>query len=300
MAQSFRPCQTAQGHSNAANATLGVAGSETLDTRRLGNRVETWRTHCKMEVYDQAEAFSEKDGDLEFSHTKAILRQGDQFFYCISQRRHSPGSTVDLLPSDLHEIPQDIIWPKVDLELTEAPRPLPLDSYIKQPRLIEYGDTEAALNPGAQLLHEATIWEVLYKSPHPNIARFLGCIIKDGRLTGLCFVKYPMNLFEAARSSNSLDIQRCLLGIESGVRHLHRLGFIHNDLNPSNIMMDGDTPVIIDLDSCEQEGAMLRLKAGTVGWSACDSEVAERKNDLDALPKIQNYLEETRKTHGNT
>ncbi|KAK4069892.1 uncharacterized protein Triagg1_6687 [Trichoderma aggressivum f. europaeum] len=128
-----------------------------------------------MEVYDQAETFSEKDGDLEFSHTKAILRQGDQFFYCLSQRRLSLGSTVDFLPSDLHEIPLDIIWHKVDLELTEAPRPLPLDCYMKQPRLIEYGDTEASLNPGAQLLHEATIWEVLSKSPHPNIARFLGC-----------------------------------------------------------------------------------------------------------------------------
>ncbi|KAL6823967.1 hypothetical protein V8C40DRAFT_246959 [Trichoderma camerunense] len=299
MDQPFRPGQMTQGHYNAANATLGVAGSDTLDTGQLSDRVEDSRTHCNMEVYDQAEAFSEKDGDLEFSHTKAILRQGDQFFYCISQRRLSFGSTVDFPPSDLHEIPQDIIWPKVDLKLTEAPRPLPLDCYIKQPRLIEYGDTEASLNPGAQLLHEATIWEILNKSPHPNIARFLGCIIKDGRLTGLCFVKYPMNLFEAAASSNSLDIQRCLQGIENGVRHLHGLGFIHNDLNPSNIMMDGDTPVIIDLDSCQREGAKLGLKAGTIGWSACDTEFAERKNDIDALPKIQNYLEETRKTHVN-
>lgn len=90
------------------------------------------------------------------------------------------------------------------------------------------------------------------------------------------------------------------MGIENGVRHLHKLGFIHNDLNPSNIMMDGDTPVIIDLNSCEQEGAKLGLKAGIVGWSACDTEVAERKNDIDALPKIQSYLEEVRKTRVNT
>lgn len=292
MAQPFQPCRMAQGHHNAVNETLRVT--------RLSDDVEYLRTNYNMEVYDQAEAFTEKDGDLEFSHTKAILRQGDQFFYCISQRRLSPGSTIDSLSSDLHEIPLNIIWPKVDLKLTEAPRPLPLGCYIKQPRLIEYSDAEASLNPGAQLLHEAIIWEALNKSPHPNIARFLGCVIEGRRLTGLCFVKYPMNLLEAARSSNSLNIKHCLLGIENGVRHLHTLGFIHNDLNPSNIMMDGDTPVIIDLDSCKQEGAKLGLKAGTVGWSACNTEVAERKNDLDALNKIQNYLEEARKTRVNT
>ncbi|KAF5021201.1 hypothetical protein F66182_6761 [Fusarium sp. NRRL 66182] len=247
---------------------------------------------CQMEVYDQSEVFVEKDGDLEFSYTKAIFKQGNKFFYSISERRLPPASVIEVPPSGLHEIPLHHIWPQVDINLTEAPDPLPPDCYVKEPRLIEYGDNKASLNPGSQLLHEATIWEALKDSPHPNIARFLGCIIKEKRLAGLCFVKYSMNLFEVVRSSKAVDIEGCLLGIENGIQHLHGLGYVHNDLNPSNIMMEGDVPIIIDMDSCQLEGAKIGVKGGTVGWASCESGYAERKNDIDALSKIRSYLEE--------
>ena len=44
--------------------------------------------------------------------------------------------------------------------------------------------------------------------------------------------------------------------VESGIRHLHSLGLIHNDINPSNIMLDGEIP-IIDFGSCQREGESL-------------------------------------------
>jgi serine/threonine protein kinase len=42
---------------------------------------------------------------------------------------------------------------------------------------------------------------------------------------------------------------------ECGIRHLHALGLVHNDINPRNFMVsEDDRPVIIDFDSCKEEG----------------------------------------------
>lgn len=49
-----------------------------------------------------------------------------------------------------------------------------------------------------------------------------------------------------------------LRGIERGIRHMHSLNLVHNDINLSNIMITQDhVPVIIDFDSCLQEGRLL-------------------------------------------
>ena len=69
------------------------------------------------------------------------------------------------------------------------------------------------------------------------------------------------------KDGTPFDRGHCSRGIEAGVRHMHKLGLVHNDLNPSNIMMDGDNPVIIDCDSCKREGDELGSKAGTDGWT---------------------------------
>ena len=45
-----------------------------------------------MEVCEQNEAFVEQDGDFAFSHTKIILREGDQYYYAITSRRYLPTS----------------------------------------------------------------------------------------------------------------------------------------------------------------------------------------------------------------
>jgi len=47
------------------------------------------------------------------------------------------------------------------------------------------------------------------------------------------------------------DINGYLDGIEKGVRHLHLLGLVYNDINLANIIFEKDgTPVIIDFGSC--------------------------------------------------
>ncbi|RCI16356.1 hypothetical protein L249_2849 [Ophiocordyceps polyrhachis-furcata BCC 54312] len=84
--------------------------------------------------------------------------------------------------------------------------------------------------------------EVLRIHPHPNIVQYLGCIVRDGRITGLGFAKYSSTLSQILEDGTPFSIAHCLHGIEAGIRHMHNLGLVHNDLNPSNIMMDGDNP----------------------------------------------------------
>lgn len=71
------------------------------------------------------------------------------------------------------------------------------------------------------------------------------------------------------------------------------MGLIHNDLNPSNIMMDRwENPVIIDFDSCQRQGAELNLKMGTLGWAMEGSVYANRQNDFFGLSKTREILME--------
>lgn len=195
--------------------------------------------------------------DLVFSHTKLILKQGDQYFYATTKSRNVNQSTdrLDPLP-----IPTSKMWPSSPEGLTRAPEPLPTDCFVKRPSLLDYGDTEASSNISSLILHEADICEILRLHPHPNIARYLGCVVdRRGRITGLCFARYTKRLFESALQNKIPHRESCLSQIESGIRHLHSIGLVHNDINPFNVTMDtDDKPVIIDFDSCLKAGEKIR------------------------------------------
>lgn len=44
-----------------------------------------------------------------------------------------------------------------------------------------------------------------------------------------------MTLLQKLKEATPFDRAFCLEGIDSGVRHMHSLGLIHNYLNPGNI-----------------------------------------------------------------
>jgi serine/threonine protein kinase len=244
-----------------------------------------------MEVIEKSEAFAPDGNDIVFHHTKVILRsKGDgQYFYSRTPKR-IPSSTVTFDDLDLNKIPTEDIWPVVNPTFTRAPQPLPPDSYIKRPSLLEYGDSPASCKINDQILNEVDVCEILMNNPHPNIGQYLGCIVEGDRITGLCFTMYEMTLFEKQRRSLPFDRAACLRGIKCGVRHLHKLGLVHNDLNPRNIMMKADNPVIIDFDSCRRQGQELGLKGGTKGWALEGVTHAEYDNDLYGLDKIREFL----------
>jgi serine/threonine protein kinase len=151
-------------------------------------------------------------------------------------------------------------------------------------------------------LDEVKACEILRVHPHPNIAQYLGCTVDDGMIAGLCFVKYGTTLLERVyEGSDDFDADLCLRGIQSGVEHLHKLGLIHCDINPANILMSGDNddPIIIDFDSCRREGEELGLKAGTRGWTNEDFKVATPEIDKYGISMIKEFLSSAKKPKDN-
>ncbi|KAI0183936.1 serine/threonine kinase [Xylaria flabelliformis] len=242
-----------------------------------------------LEICECCSVFEGDFPDLTYHHTKVLLRGADDEYFFADFPERLDVEEIDIKKLNIIKIPEEHIWPLADPNLTQAPDPLPVSSYQKRPQLLNYDGTEEDHDFLPRVvLNEAKACEILRKHPHPNIARYLGCIIKDGRIKGLIFDKYPVTLYKMLEDETPFDKERCIRGIEAGVQHMHDLGLVHNDLNPANIMMDGDNPVIIDFDSCKPEGEKL-LKGGTFEWST-DEAYSKRSNDHYSLSKIREAI----------
>lgn len=73
--------------------------------------------------------------------------------------------------------------------------------------------------------------------------------------------------------------------------HLHSLGLAHNDINPSNIMVKGGVPILIDFGSCQPYGTRLQ-SLGTSGWYEELLFTSEKKHDTYALGKLREWFQE--------
>lgn len=243
----------------------------------------------KLEIIDQSEIFAEEVDGLVFCHTQIVLKRGKEHFCAILGERESDLKHLDIASLDLVPIPRERFYPLFKQGLTEAPEPSP-DTHVKRPCHVHWFPP----NPKPEsLVHlvveEAEICEILNKDPHPNIVRYLGCLVEDNRITGLCFEKCTSTLSDKLADSTPEERIMYYEGIEKGVGHLHQLGLIHNDLNPSNIIMNGDTPVIIDFDCCRPNGKRLGDKR-PCGWEAEDVEFATPENDFYDLEKLREYV----------
>lgn len=241
------------------------------------------------------------DGHIKFIYTQVLFRQDSNTFSAKSPDRSiDQGVCTDKL-YDVKPIPLEAYCPLLPSGSSIALDPS--DCYIKQPNLISFG---GAVDLASLVLQELATCEVIRKHAHPNIATYYGCVASDGRVTSLCFEKYPETLMDKINPGHlnkSMFIQskdrtaireiatRYLLGIEEGIRQLHALGLVHNDLNPANIMITtDDTPVIIDFDSCSAPGAALDKTKRTHGWFDPGVHVSQESNDIDALAELRVWL----------
>lgn len=119
-------------------------------------------------------------------------------------------------------------------------------------------------------MHEAWTLDLMRRNPHPNVVRLEGYEVSEGNSSGLVLSKYPVTLSERIKSQDKealgkepLDKIPCFKGFLDGVAHNHCLRIAHNDVSPSNIMLDEDhCPVIVELGSCKLFGAVL-VERGT-------------------------------------
>ncbi|KAK0930914.1 hypothetical protein LTR29_016599 [Friedmanniomyces endolithicus] len=201
--------------------------------------------------------------------------------------------TVEDLKSTLKRVPDEHIYPIALPSLTVF-RPCEAHKnniYIKRPQLASCDDANVAALLPRLMSDEATVLECLKKRPHPNLIKYHGCTLKDGRVTGLALEKHDvLLLYRYEDRPLPFNTAACMDGIRAGVRHLHSLGLAHNDLNPMNILLDQDDhPVIIDFGSCKKFGEHL-ISAGTPGWIDEEYVASAREHDEAALLKIDAWL----------
>lgn len=221
------------------------------------------KTPLRIVSADEAWKENEDGSDMVFSHTAIVAFQGETAYHGTTTARNTDLDKEALLET-LHPIPRGDIYPPFGSHLTRVP-----EIYTKTPNLSLYSP-----NYGQQiadlLLHEAEIYEILRKHPHPGLGQSLGCVVSDdGRITGLALVKYNgLGLFERAYDPEIFGEEqrtRCVEGLKAAVQHLHDLGLAHNDINPDNVMFTDDgEPVLLDFDTCHPIGTKL-IKGGQVG-----------------------------------
>ncbi|CAG8080613.1 unnamed protein product [Penicillium salamii] len=221
------------------------------------------KTPLKIVSADEVWKEDEDSGEIVFSHTAIVAFHGETAYHGTTTARSTDLDQEALLKT-LQPIPPEDIHPKFGSHLTRAP-----EIHIKTPNLSLYSP-DSGKQIADLLLHEAEIYEILRKHPHPGLGRSLGCVVSDdGRITGLALVKYNgVGLFERAYDPESFGEEqrnRCIEGLKAAVQHLHDLGLAHNDLTPLNVMFteDGD-PVLLDFDTCHPIGTKL-IKGGQVG-----------------------------------
>jgi serine/threonine protein kinase len=246
-----------------------------------------------MEILKKNEVWD--DSTDTFAHTIIIFRKNDEVYRATIQQRLLPNDEVDIqqikgnLISSEHIQPH--IQPSILPAITLLKDPLLIaQSFVKQPNLLFCGN----LNIQQLVLQEVQVYEALKPFPHPNIVQYRGCVVTANRISGICLKRLELTLVQRIQALDQpINSRACLMGIESGIQHLHRHGLIHCDINPSNIMFErkNDTPIIIDFDSCRRRGDLLGEKRGTYEFTDPTVSHASDRLDFMGLEKINEWLE---------
>ncbi|KAK3933539.1 hypothetical protein QBC46DRAFT_433293 [Diplogelasinospora grovesii] len=244
-----------------------------------------------MEIIDHKEAFKLVDKHLRFHCVKGIV-QVDGVLYLVEWENRTK------LPVDLSQlrIVQRLETEDRGLIMRSTwTRASEQDCHIKTPGIHAY---YSASDLKGLIFREIETYELLKTHPHPNISRYFGCMEVRGRVYGLCFKRYKMTLLErvnpeclnktafllSGRPVIDVTLKPALDKLSEGIKYIHSLGIIHNDITPSNIMVDYDGTLGELLDA---NGIGTKR---TYGWHNLDITVATEKNDLDAFTELQTWL----------
>ncbi|VUC28869.1 unnamed protein product [Clonostachys rosea] len=196
--------------------------------------------------------------------------------------------------SALKRVPDEKVWPEVpaDVNLTLAPDNLTEKSaFLKRPKLKAYSSkNDNSLIPRS-ILKEAMIMEKLSISPHPNFVQYIGCRVKRGRITAICLERLYLTLSQYSNTPEfgQLDKDKFVDDVESAIDHLHALGLAHNDINPNNIMVKGDKPMLVGFGSCQPFEESLDSLV-TSSWNEEVFSTSEKQHDVSSLNKLREWI----------
>ncbi|OPB43272.1 hypothetical protein A0O28_0104630 [Trichoderma guizhouense] len=235
------------------------------DSLAMAPEITSWEELLWVyEVFD--------DETEDFQHTQIAKVDDDKIFYC-EINKPKADITFQEITASLAQIPDDEISPPrpQGCATTKAPRELPPDIFIKRPQVKQYDNFvkyKVMHLLRDALVEEAEIIEVLRSQPHPNIVGYHGCHVRRGYITGLGLDRHPYDLNGFLKSGQTIrDSERFMESLRAAIAHLHTLGWAHNDLNPSNVLVAQDRrAILIDFDSSRKIGEKLSTSRGTKGW----------------------------------
>jgi hypothetical protein len=192
----------------------------------------------------------------------------------------------------LSRIPDKAIYPPVppDMQVVATSD----FTWLKRPLIHAYSKKDPANWTADAFLDEIKAHQLVEEHPHRTLVKFKGCLEKDGLVVGVLQKRYPtaLNFRVEARSQPPYSATAFYDDIEAGLRHLHSLGFAHNDLNPANVMVEAeDRPIIIDLGATRPLGQVLH-QGGTPGWCDGFQMTSCVANDEIGLRLRKEYLQE--------
>jgi len=251
---------------------------------------------CLAEVF-RAQA---EDGPYEFAFTKFAYIDNDYVAYYGESTVRKKLLSLQERENLLQPIPDHEVYPAVSPSITIVASWIDESMYIKRPKLGNYNDLKDTDTIARLLFQEAEILEIIRDNPHPNIVKYHGCITKHGRIVGIVLDKLYKTLNDwvmdqergRGKPQPQLDIDMCFHSVRSAVDHLHSLGLAHNDICPSNIMVDKEGNVYLtDYGSCQPPGRKL-ITGGTPGWMQEYFTTSETKHDEFSLGKLRDWLSE--------
>ncbi|KAF1346411.1 hypothetical protein EJ07DRAFT_160487 [Lizonia empirigonia] len=251
-----------------------------------------------MDIINASQRFvPDAEGNFTFSHTQIIYRSEGCFYSAKSRhRKYSAGPLEDVcvIPVEAYQP----ISPPNSRVVSSG-----YGAYTKTPNLSGFDGSDSLAR---QVLQELRTCKAISDRPHLNLATYYGCILSADRIAGLCFRWYPESLMTFVnpghlnkstligaeeRQPARNQAAGFLSGIKEGIRHLHKLRIIHNDLNPGNVLITEDnTPVVSDFDSSSCPGTDISRVKRTHGWYDPNVLVAQESNDLDALFELRIWL----------
>jgi len=177
-------------------------------------------TACTIRGGQTRALFTSITGDCWFAETKHSLERG--------QRSDPWEWDIPPLVIDFKRI----YPPYIPSIMTVATREDA--SYLKEVNLLKLGVRLFAGAPSADItLREIMVCEMLRKNPHPSLCAYRGVVVNaQGLASGLVFERYDCTLMQLVRGHQQFDAEECFRAVESGVKHLHALGYIHYDLKP--------------------------------------------------------------------
>lgn len=236
------------------------------------------------------EVFGDEASGHAFKYTSITAFVDGKPYAARSEQPMDDVDYVDLLDI-IQPVPLDNINPRCPEGFLHATSPSPEAHYLKTPFFL-YEDSKPGHTFIADcLLHEATALESLRHHPHPNLVEYLGCVIKDGRITQICLKKYEGNLQDHTRPLSEEQREEIFDGVVSAVKHLHSLGLAHNDIGPQNVCLDSaGHPVIVDFDACLPFGEELLKGVGAEKWGG--RLVSDPENDFQGLDDLRDWLDD--------